>query len=50
MPKSALLELPFGFKVSIDQIQNDFNLVATNGQPVAGLSTVRALFHQETQS
>jgi len=31
--------LPFGFSLSVDQIQNDFNIVR-NGLPVAGLSTV----------
>ncbi|KAF5351977.1 hypothetical protein D9756_007389 [Leucocoprinus leucothites] len=34
----ASLMLPFGFNLSIGQIQNEFNIVR-NGAPVAGLST-----------
>jgi hypothetical protein len=36
------VELPFGFDLSIDEIQNDFNIVK-DGNPIAGLSTVRLL-------
>ena len=35
----ASLELPFGFSLSISEIQNDFNISANNSV-VAGLSTV----------
>jgi hypothetical protein len=35
-------ELPFGFGISIGQIQNTFNLTS-NGQYIAGLSTVSGL-------
>jgi len=35
----AKLQLPFGFSVAIDQIQNQFNIVANDGTNVAGLST-----------
>ncbi|PFH51992.1 hypothetical protein AMATHDRAFT_74502 [Amanita thiersii Skay4041] len=34
----ATLKLPFGFDVSIDQIQNNFN-ISKDGQIIAGLST-----------
>src|SRR5882762_11835012 len=36
-------ELPFGFNLSISQIQNDFN-ITTNGSTVAGLATVSYSF------
>lgn len=36
------VELPFGFNLSINEIQNDFSIVE-DGNPVAGLSTVRFL-------
>ncbi|KAG6854052.1 hypothetical protein C0991_011030 [Blastosporella zonata] len=35
----AALELPFGFSIAIDQIQNDFTIVTLDGANVAGLST-----------
>lgn len=35
-----LLELPFGFSLSIDQIQNDFQIMTINSTPVASFSTV----------
>ena len=35
-----LIALPFGFDLSIGQIQNNFNL-SRGGQNIAGLSTVR---------
>lgn len=35
----AKLQLPFGFNVAIDQIQNEFNIVTKDGANVAGLST-----------
>ncbi|KAF8972948.1 hypothetical protein BDZ97DRAFT_1691577 [Flammula alnicola] len=34
----ATLQLPFGFSLSIGEIQNDFTII-TDGNPVAGLST-----------
>jgi hypothetical protein len=36
---SSPLELPFGFGISISEIQNDFN-ITKNGSTVVGLSTV----------
>ncbi|KAH0589321.1 hypothetical protein H2248_005083 [Termitomyces sp. 'cryptogamus'] len=35
----AALQLPFGFSIAIDDIQNDFNIVTLDGANVAGLST-----------
>ncbi|GLB37240.1 putative protein of unknown function (DUF3712) [Lyophyllum shimeji] len=35
----AKLQLPFGFNVAIDQIQNEFNIVSNDGANVAALST-----------
>ncbi|KAF9484474.1 hypothetical protein BDN70DRAFT_872495 [Pholiota conissans] len=35
----ASLQLPFGFSLSIGEIQNDFTIVALDGSPVAGLTT-----------
>ncbi|KAF5386260.1 hypothetical protein D9615_002421 [Tricholomella constricta] len=35
----AKLQLPFGFDLAIDQIQNEFNIVTNDGKNVAGLST-----------
>lgn len=41
--KELYLELPFGFGISISEIQNDFN-ITQNGSTVAGLSTVGLFF------
>ncbi|KAG5653629.1 hypothetical protein H0H81_011855 [Sphagnurus paluster] len=35
----AELQLPFGFNLAIDQIQNELNIVTSDGVNVAGLST-----------
>ncbi|KAG6857277.1 hypothetical protein H0H87_007110 [Tephrocybe sp. NHM501043] len=35
----AMMQLPFGFNMAIDQIQNDFTIVAPDGANVAGLAT-----------
>ncbi|KAG6908393.1 hypothetical protein DXG01_004822 [Tephrocybe rancida] len=35
----ATLQLPFGFNLAIDEIQNDFSIVTPDGENVAGLST-----------
>ncbi|KAG5646292.1 hypothetical protein DXG03_003889 [Asterophora parasitica] len=35
----ATLQLPFGFNLAIDQIQNEFTIVTNDGENVAGLST-----------
>ncbi|KAF9484472.1 hypothetical protein BDN70DRAFT_122528 [Pholiota conissans] len=35
----ASLQLPFGFGLSINEIQNDFTIVAKDGNSIAGLST-----------
>jgi len=42
---SSSVELPFGFNLSIGEIQNDFSIVK-DGNPVAGLSTVSLLIRK----
>ena len=44
-PVNDSLELPFGFNLSIGKIQNDF-MITKNGNPVAGLSTVKLHLYQ----
>lgn len=44
-PINDSLELPFGFNLSIGEIQNDF-MITKNGNPVAGLSTVKLNLYQ----
>jgi hypothetical protein len=43
-PNDWNLELPFGFGLSISEIQNDFN-ISSNSSTAARLSTVSDFFH-----